>query len=170
MRLERAAANIVQPRFCHLAARTVVDTNEKDFRFHVLAAGRSHTGFIASRPELRQRLQVTSKHAVALHAVLEAFQICLQLGRGPAREGVDHPILFLLGLDETARAQISEMLGYLHLGLIQYLLEVANAEWRLGEQMQNAQPSLIAQTFVDLDEVHGLLAAAGSSGIDLRLL
>ena len=50
--------------------------------------------------------------------------------------------------------QVGEMLGNLHLGLGEDLLDVADAQFAFMEQVQDAQPGLVAEALVDLGEFH----------------
>jgi hypothetical protein len=51
------------------------------------------------------------------------------------------------------------MFRNLHLRLAENVLEMTNAQWRLGKQVQNSQPRSIAKALVNLDQVHALTAA-----------
>jgi len=45
------------------------------------------------------------------------------------------------------------VLGDLHLGLSQDVLDVADAERAVTQEVEDAQPGRVAQAFVDFDEV-----------------
>jgi len=51
------------------------------------------------------------------------------------------------------------MFRNLHLPLAENVLEMTNAQWRSGKQVQNSQPRSIAKALVNLDQVHALAAA-----------
>jgi hypothetical protein len=86
------------------------------------------------------------------HAVLEAPQLPIQLDGAHIRQGIDHPLLVTPGFDQAAPAEIGQMPGGGNLGQAQHLLEVAHAERRLYQEVDNAQPRLVAKASVDFDE------------------
>ncbi len=57
------------------------------------------------------------------------------------------------------------MFGNFHLRLAQGILEVTDAQRRLREQMQNAQPGRLAETLVDLDQLHPLTTGGGAGRV-----
>ena len=103
--------------------------------------------------QLAKRSEVLLENRVRLDAVLEALEICLELLGRLSGEGLDHPILMARGLDHSLVLQISKVLGDADLGLVEQLLEVADAEGAAGEEIDDAQPRLVAETFVDSDEI-----------------
>ncbi len=54
--------------------------------------------------------------------------------------------------DEFMAAQVGQMLGDGDLGHPQDCLEMADAERAFGEQMEDAEPCLVAKTAVNLDQ------------------
>jgi hypothetical protein len=50
--------------------------------------------------------------------------------------------------------EIGQMLGNVDLPLVQDALKVANAERRLGQQIKNAQPCLVAQALINVNQFH----------------
>jgi len=59
-----------------------------------------------------------------------------------------------MGFDHSMLAEIREMLRNLDLRGAEDVLKMANAKRANREQMQNAQPRFIAQTFVNFDQIH----------------
>jgi len=57
--------------------------------------------------------------------------------------------LLAFGYDHSPRTQIREVLGDFHLRFAQDALEVTNAEWAFGEQMQNPEPGRIAKALIN---------------------
>src|SRR5205814_4553555 len=49
---------------------------------------------------------------------------------------------------------ISEVLGNFYLRLAQNRLEMANAQGRLRQQMENPQPRPVAEALIDLNQIH----------------
>jgi hypothetical protein len=87
-------------------------------------------------------------------AVLEAAEIGGELGRGFFGEVVNHPLALALDFDEAAGTEISEVFGDFHLRLAEDVLEVADAERALREEVEEAQAGDVAKAFVDADEFH----------------
>jgi len=52
-------------------------------------------------------------------------------------------------------SQVSEVLGHLGLRNLQNVLEMADAQRAVVQQVDDAQPRCIAEALVNLDEVHG---------------
>ena len=48
------------------------------------------------------------------------------------------------------------MLGNNDLGFSEDLLDVANAQRRFGEEVQNPEPRFVTQAFVDRDQFHNM--------------
>ena len=69
-------------------------------------------------------------------------------------ERINHPILFFLGGHESPASQIGEVLGNFDLWFIKDFLEMTDAKWRSGKQMQNAQTRSIAKALIDLNQFH----------------
>jgi len=57
------------------------------------------------------------------------------------------------GDDHACFFQGAEMSGGIDLGDIQNVLQVADAEWGDGEEVQNTETCLVAEALVDLDKV-----------------
>jgi hypothetical protein len=87
-------------------------------------------------------------------AVLEAAEIGGELGRGFFGEVVNHPLALALDFDEAAGAEVGEVFGDFHLRLAEDVLEVADAERALREEVKEAQAGDVAEAFVDADEFH----------------
>jgi hypothetical protein len=89
-------------------------------------------------------------------AVLEAGEVGGEFaGAGFfGRERVDHPVGFAADFDELAGFQVAEVFGDFDLRLVENLLEVADAERAVLEEVEDAKAGEIAQAFVDFDEVH----------------
>ena len=104
-------------------------------------------------PQFMQLVEVASKNRIGLDAVLETLQIAIEFNRRPRRQRINHPVLVPLGLHQAPVTEVGEVLGNLHLRFIEDLLEVANAQGRSGEQMQNPQARLVRQTLINLDQM-----------------
>jgi hypothetical protein len=48
------------------------------------------------------------------------------------------------------------MLGYLHLRLSEYFLEMADAQFPFGQKIQDPKPGQVTKALIDLDESHGV--------------
>ena len=71
------------------------------------------------------------------------------------------PIAFPARFHHFVRLEIAEVLRNLHLRFTQYVLEVADAQWTLRQQLQDTQPGGVAQAFVDPNEFHANEGADG---------
>ena len=67
------------------------------------------------------------------------------------RQLVDAPIAMLLHFNESVRLQVAQVLGDVDLRLLENGLEVADAKRSLGEQVQDAEPRLVAEALINLD-------------------
>lgn len=132
---------------------------KRAFFFVELTTGDSYALIILSRAKFAQSLKIALKDRVGLDAILQALQVRIQFALTFRRQGVDHPVLLVRGLDEATTAQVGQVFGNLNLWLFQDFLKMANAKGRLREQVQDAQARLIAQALVDLDQVHDRLTA-----------
>jgi len=86
-----------------------------------------------------------------LYAILQAFQVSLQFPGLNGGQGIDHPILMPRGIDHALPFQVAEMLGDLHLRLIEHFLQMTDAERSFSEQIQDPQARLIAKALVNLN-------------------
>jgi len=59
-----------------------------------------------------------------------------------------------LHLSHPMLLQVIEMLGNLYLRFLQHRLKVAYAKRGVRKQVQYSEPSLVAETLVDLNEFH----------------
>jgi hypothetical protein len=89
-----------------------------------------------------------------VYAVLQAFKVCLQLGRALFGQRVDHPISVARRYNHSPVSKIAKVLRDFYLWLIENVLKMADTERRSCKKMENAQPRAIAKTLINLDEVH----------------
>ena len=106
---------------------------------------------IALAPEFSELFEVLAEDGMRLNAILKAAKLEVKFSRAPGREAVDHPLFVAGGGHELFAAKVSEMFGDSDLGKIQDILEIADTERGLGEEVQDAQPGFVAEAFVDLD-------------------
>jgi hypothetical protein len=95
--------------------------------------------------------QISFEDGVGLHTVLKAAQAGLEFLRALAWKRIDHPVLMALGIHQSLLSHVGEVLGNLHLWLVQKFLEVAHAQWTNEERIEDAQSGLIAKALKDLD-------------------
>jgi hypothetical protein len=100
-------------------------------------------------------LEVFAEGGVFAAAILEAFHIGGEFRGRMGGEGVDDPWAVAAGMDEAVLAEVGEVLGDFDLGGAEDVLEMADAKGPVGEEMKDAEAGLVAEAFVDLDEVHG---------------
>ena len=74
---------------------------------------------------------------------------------------VDAPVAVLFHFHHAAGFQVAQMFGDIDLRLFQHRLEMADAEWRPGEEMQDAEARFVTETFVNLDQLHRSNMPAG---------
>ena len=67
---------------------------------------------------------------------------------------VNAPVAMLLHFHQSMRFQVAEMFGDIDLRLLEHRLEVTDTKRGLREQMQDAQPRLVAKALVNLDQLH----------------
>src|SRR5947207_10867204 len=120
---------------------------------------KNHAWLATILPEKSEVSEIAGKHLVRSRAILKALQVLLKFGWPFPREGIDHPILIAFDLHHSFLTKISQVLGDLNLGLAEDGLEVTDAERRLCQQLQDSQTRSIAETSIDLDQVHPPLAA-----------
>lgn len=116
---------------------------------------RAVAGFLEPAKLGAQRFEATQiafEDGMALHAILQAAKVCLQFRRPALGQGIDHPILVPGDLREAALAQKTEVLGNFHLRFVEQLLEMADAKRAVRQHVQDAQPRLVAEALVDLNE------------------
>jgi hypothetical protein len=51
--------------------------------------------------------------------------------------------------------EIGQVLGNFDLGSIEDVLEMTDAKGPVGKEMEDAQAGLVAEAFVDIDQIHG---------------
>ena len=117
---------------------------------------------VAFWPQSLQTAQVGAKHGLGLDAVLQTAQLQIEFPAGASRQGINHPLLVPAGFDHSGSAEVSQVFGHRHLGQLQDLLEMTNAQRPLLQQMQDAQPRLVTQAPVDLNHIHNIQAQAYS--------
>ena len=69
-------------------------------------------------------------------------------------ELVDSPIAMLLHFEQAVRLQVAQVLGDVDLRFLEHRLKMADAKWRLREQVQDAEPRLVAEALVDFNQLH----------------
>jgi len=89
-----------------------------------------------------------------LDAILQALEIAFQFRRRFTRQRINHPVLVALHLHHSAVAKVSEVLGNFRLRLAEDRLEMADAERRAGQQIQDPKPGPVAEALVDVNEIH----------------
>jgi hypothetical protein len=87
-------------------------------------------------------------------AVLKAGELAFEFRRPGFGEAVDHPGAVPLGGDQPVPAQVGEVLGNRDLRELEDFLEMADAEGSAVEKVKETQPGLVAETAVDLDQLH----------------
>jgi hypothetical protein len=117
-------------------------------------AAAERAGFVQLGAHRFETGEIPEKNGVLADTILEAREIGLKPRADPGREAVNHPVGFALRLNETMGFEIAEMLGDLHLGFAQQLLEVADTERTMTEQIENPEPGAVAEALVDLDQFH----------------
>ena len=99
---------------------------------------------------------VASEDGIFVGAILQAGQIGGDFARRFLGQPVDHPIGLAIRLHQSAALQVGEMLGHFDLRLAEDRLQMAHAQRPLPEQVQDAQPGAVAETFVDADQFHAI--------------
>jgi len=99
-------------------------------------------------------LEIIAKELVRGGAILKAFEIGFQFGRGLRRKAVDDPGALSGRFHHLALSEVGQMLGNLGLGNLEDILEMTDAKRAVGQQVHQAKPRLIAETLIDLDELH----------------
>src|SRR5882724_9317447 len=135
------------------------------------------SGFVKCSPRLAtifldrcQLFEIARENLVRLHAILQALQVRLQFRGAFLRQRIDHPVLVPLHLPHSAIAKISEVLGNFYLWLAQDRLEMADAQGRLRQQMENPQPRPVAETLIDLNQIHRRQQQAASVSQQVSVL
>jgi hypothetical protein len=118
----------------------------------------SRRGFAAIFLDDSQLLQIASEDAIRPHRILKALQIRFEFRCALSRQRINHPVLVAFDFDHSLIAKIAEMLGDLDLGFAEDGLEMTDAERRLRQQMRDAQSRPVAETLMDLNQVHPDLA------------
>src|ERR1041385_6337672 len=111
-------------------------------------------GLAAVLLNCRQLLQVAHEDLIRSHAILKTLQVHFQFRRALLRQRINHPVLVAFYVHDSAFAKIAEMFGNFYLRFAQDRLEMANAERRLRQKIQNPQPRPVAEALVNADQVH----------------
>ena len=130
---------------------------------------KSCRGFAAIFLDDSQLLQIASEDAIRPHRILKALQIRFEFRCALSRQRINHPVLVAFDFDHSLIAKITEMLGDLDLRFAQDGLKMTDAERRLRQQMRDAQSRPVAETLMDLNQVHPDLATGcggGAASID----
>ena len=69
-------------------------------------------------------------------------------------ELIDAPVPVLPHFNQAVRLEVAQVLGDVDLRLLEYRLEMTNAEWGVREQVQDAQPCLVTKALVDFNQLH----------------
>lgn len=101
-----------------------------------------------------QFFEVFPKDRFALDGILQALQIGIQGLRAIRWQRIDHPALVALAGRQAALPQIGQMLGNHDLRFAQDRLDMADAQRRYGEKIENPKPGLIAEALVNRDQLH----------------
>lgn len=104
--------------------------------------------------QLFQSFEVCPKNRLTLDGVLQALQIRIKCCWAGGWQRVDHPALVTLASYEIALPQVCQMLGDDDLGFPQNRLNVADAQWRNGQEIENPKPGFVAQAFVYREQLH----------------
>jgi len=99
-----------------------------------------------------QLAEVGAENGVSGEAVLKAAQLPVELTRAGGGERIDHPLPLPFHLHEAALAEVGKVLGDGHLRQAEDVLEMADAEGRVLEEMHDAETGLVAEAVVDFDE------------------
>src|SRR3954463_6566569 len=75
--------------------------------------------FAAALLNCTQLFEIVREDLVRLHAVLEALQVPLELGRASPGQGINHPILVALDFHHSALAKVTEVFGNFYLRFAQ---------------------------------------------------
>lgn len=111
--------------------------------------------------EFFQSFEVFPKNRLALHGILQALQIRNQGFWTIDWQRVEHPALVALAGYEIALPQISQMLGDDDLRFTQDRLDVADAQRRNGQKIENPKAGLVAEALVEREQFHaGRISAA----------
>ena len=70
------------------------------------------------------------------------------MGLGSIGDTVDHPVGAPLTFHQAMAFQVGKVLGNLHLGLAKHLLDMADTEGILAEQVEDPQAGHVAQATV----------------------
>ena len=103
---------------------------------------------------LLKNLEISTEPLVGRRTVLKAFEIGFQLERRLRGKAINHPCPVPGALDHALFAEVGEMLGNLGLRKAQNFLEMADAKRTLCQQMDDSQPRGIAETLVNLNQLH----------------
>jgi hypothetical protein len=116
------------------------------------AAGRDDfAGLVA---DLVKAFEVALEDGLGLGGLGESMELSLD---GPGRffsEFVDDPVFVAAIGDQAAGTEEAKVFGDLHLRGVQDVLEMADAEGALQEEVQEAQAGFIRQQTVELRELH----------------
>jgi len=99
-------------------------------------------------------LQIPFENWICLNAIVKTFEILFQFGCPIFRQRINHPVLLLLGDDHPSVPKVSQVLGNLHLWFTKNILNMTNAEPRLRQEMEDAQPGSIAKALINLNQIN----------------
>jgi hypothetical protein len=119
--------------------------------------------FAATLPDDRQFGKVACETWIRSHACFKALEVGFEFGRGLARQRINHPVLVAFRLDHPLVAEIGKMLGDLDLWFVENRLQVADAERGFCQEMENPQARPVAETLIDLNQVHSSQQQAESA-------
>lgn len=71
-------------------------------------------------------------------------------------ETVDHPCAFAFGFDKAKRLHDRELLGHLHLSGVEYFLQMADAEWAIIQEIDDAEPLWVGDALVNIGGFHAI--------------
>ena len=84
------------------------------------------------------------------------LQICAQEGVRPLAQSVNHPSARTLRADKLPLLQVGQLFRDFDLRFPEQLLDVADAERTLGQQIQDAQSLNVGEALVEVRCLHGL--------------
>ena len=103
-----------------------------------------------------QALKVCHEYRVLAAEILQALEIFLKDRVGGIADAVDHPVGAPLTFHQVMAFKVGQVLGNLDLGFSQYLLDMADTERILNEQVKDPQAGEITQASVYLAKVLGI--------------
>jgi hypothetical protein len=98
--------------------------------------------------------EVIPENRVPFHAILQAKQICRKCVGRLAGNRVDHPVHPPLRFNQFTGLEIGEVFGNLDLCFVEKLLQMADAERPLGQQVKYPEPNRIREALIKGGKVH----------------